>query len=84
MGDDRYEPNEITITAGEAVSFINNSSKDRWPASNIHPTHELYPEFDPRCPVKSGESWTNVFDRAGEWRMHDHLSPFIKGKITVQ
>lgn len=84
MQDDKYTPNEVTIKAGEAIIFVNKSSSNRWPASNIHPSHELYPEFDPKRELKPGESWTFTFKNTGKWRMHDHLAPYIKGIITVE
>lgn len=84
MKEDGYEPNEITIQAGKAVRFINSSGGNRWPASNIHPTHELYPEFDPKRELKPGESWTFTFRKPGKWRMHDHLFSYMKGIIRVE
>lgn len=84
MNDDSYSPNEVTLKVGEAITFTNKSSANRWPASNIHPTHELYPEFDPKRELKPGESWTFTFQNKGKWRMHDHLAPYIKGTISVE
>lgn len=84
MKEEGYEPSAITVQAGKAVRFINSSSGNRWPASNIHPTHELYPEFDPKRELKPGESWTFTFRKPGKWRMHDHLFAYMKGTITVE
>lgn len=84
MKENAYEPAEVTVKAGQAVKFVNASNSNRWPASNIHPTHELYPEFDPRRELKPGESWTFTFQKSGVWRMHDHMVPYVKGVITVE
>lgn len=84
MGEDGYEPNTVTLKAGQAVRFVNKSSGNRWPASNIHPTHELYPEFDPKKELKPGETWTFTFHNKGTWRMHDHIFSYMKGIITVK
>lgn len=84
MRQDDYDPSEITIKKGTTVVFVNKSSDWRWPASNLHPTHDIYPEFDPKEPVAPEKSWSFRFDRAGAWRMHDHLAPYITGTITVQ
>ncbi len=84
MTDNGYSPSSLTIHAGDTVRFINAGHDDRWPASNIHPTHEIYPAFDPRKPVISGASWTFRFDREGKWYYHDHLDPSIHGLITVE
>lgn len=83
MMEDGYEPSEITITKGTKVTFDNVDKYGHWPASDLHPTHTIYPEFDPKRVVKSGEKWSFEFDKKGEWGMHDHLSPYIVGKITV-
>ncbi len=78
-----FEPKELTITQGDVVVFINNDDVDRWPASNFHPTHAIYPEFDPQKGVAPGASWKFKFEKVGTWRMHDHLSPHMTGAITV-
>ncbi len=84
MQQDAYDPSELTIKKGTTVTFINKAPDWRWPASNLHPTHDIYPEFDPKEPVAPEKSWTFRFDAAGSWRMHDHLAPYITGTITVK
>lgn len=80
---DSFEPPNLTIKKGTTVSFKNRDSKSRWPASNLHPTHEIYPEFDPQKPIDKDQSWQFRFDKAGNWKYHDHLMPYIRGVITV-
>ncbi len=80
---DGYTPEEVTISAGEAVSFVNESDEYHWPASDIHPTHSIYSEFDPRAPVAPGDTWTFVFEEPGEWAFHDHLRANRKGTVHV-
>lgn len=82
--EDMYTPNKVTIKVGQAVRFVNKSTSDRWPASNVHPSHTIYSEFDPKRHIKPGEEWIFTFERVGAWRMHDHLRPFSKGLITVE
>lgn len=79
-----YEPRAVTINEGEAVSFTNESEEYHWPASDIHPTHGLYSEFDPRAPVAPGDTWTFIFDEPGEWDFHDHLRANETGTVTVE
>ena len=80
----KYSGTEMTIKQGEVIEFRNEGGEEYWPASNIHPSHGIYPEFDPQRPIKLGESWFFKFDRIGSWRFHDHLYPKeIKGVITV-
>jgi len=84
MTDAGYEPNKITIQKGTMVTFVNDGQNEHWPASNIHPTHGIYPKFDPQKNIAPGESWSFTFDKAGIWHMHDHTYPQITGTITVQ
>jgi len=43
-----FSPKELTINKGDSVTWINKDSKERWPASAMHPTHTVYPgvEYD--------------------------------------
>lgn len=80
---DGFSPSEITINKGDTVKFKTSIAKPFWPASNLHPTHDIYPEFDPTQPIEQDSDWSFTFDRAGEWKYHDHLSPLYKGKVIV-
>lgn len=95
---DAFSPKEITIKKGDVVTWVNNSDRNIWPASAIHPTHSVYPGsgiekcdtpdkgkiFDACSPgIASGDSWSFQFNEVGEWRYHDHLRSTVYGKITV-
>src|SRR5689334_14574458 len=67
MYEDHYEPRDIEIKQGDTISFVNVSEISHWPASNIHPTHEIYPEFDPKRDLQKGETWSFQFNKEGEW-----------------
>lgn len=84
MNDTGYVPSTITVPLGTSVAFVTSQSGDAWPASNIHPTHGIYPEFDPGSKLKPGQVWIFTFDKPGTWRFHDHLQPAITGTITVE
>jgi plastocyanin len=83
LNDGGFTPAEVTIKQGTKVTFKNTGTVPHWPASNIHPTHEIYPEFDPMRELAPGESWSFIFDKAGKWHMHDHLAANSVGTITV-
>lgn len=83
MEDEKYEPQNVTVEKDSIVIFENVGKNDHWPASNIHPTHGIYPEFDPKKPIKSGETWQFKFEKAGNWKFHDHLYPSLTGIINV-
>lgn len=78
-----FEPREVTIDENTMVNFVNEDNADRWPASNTHPTHELYPEFDPKAPVPPGDLWIFKPTRTGTWKYHDHLYPHRRGTLTI-
>lgn len=78
-----FTPSEVTVDENATIIFVNKDQQERWPASNVHPTHELYPEFDPKRPLSVGESWSFRPKKAGEHKYHDHLLPHMRGVITV-
>jgi plastocyanin len=78
-----YEPKEITIKKGEVVLWKNESKDYHWPASDLHPTHAIYSEFDPLKPVGPGQDWAFQFNQAGTWKYHDHIRANKVGTITV-
>jgi|CXWL01.1.fsa_nt_gi plastocyanin len=78
-----FSPSKITIKLGERVTFNTTEGELFWPASNLHPSHLIYAEFDPKKPLQPNEVWSFTFTKAGEWQFHDHLSPYFTGVITV-
>ncbi|HIH17997.1 MAG TPA: hypothetical protein HA250_01250 [Nanoarchaeota archaeon] len=38
-----FSPNTLKVKIGDSVTFINKDSAKHWPASDVHPTHTLYP-----------------------------------------
>lgn len=96
--DQGYSPSSVTIKKGDTVVWKNESAKDFWPASAMHPTHTLYPGsniekcntaaqssiFDACSPHAPGTSWSFTFFEQGSWKFHDHLFPSRFGTITVE
>lgn len=78
-----FEPNNIRINVGASVRFSSKIERPFWPASDAHPSHRLYPEFDAEKAIASGESFSFRFDKPGMWNYHDHLNPKHTGVITV-
>ncbi len=93
-----FSPSTLTINAGDSVVFINKDSKKHWPATDVHPTHEVYPGsdigkcgsseeseiFDACRGLEKGEVFTFTFQEKGEWPYHDHLKPITAGTIIVR
>ena len=97
MTDNGFEPAEATIPAEATVVFMNAGTSPHWPASNIHPTHSVYPGsgiekcgtdeesqiFDACGGVPRGKTYAFTFTHPGEWRFHDHLNPTRTGTVIV-
>jgi len=93
-----YTPAALAVKVGDTVVFKNESAKNMWPASAMHPTHTAYSgtTLSEHCPdiennafdacqgIVPGESWSFTFEKIGEWKYHDHLTPSYFGKITVE
>lgn len=84
LTEEGYVPNELTIKKGDTIVFSNTTGRPFWPASNLHPSHRDYPEFDPREPILADETWSFTFGNVGTWRFHDHLAPYFTGVIIVE
>lgn len=97
IGANGFDPKSLEIAQGDTVVFENAGDEPHWPASNIHPTHRLYPEsgsefcgtdqepssFDACGALMPGDSYSFTFNYPGLWRFHDHLHPEFSGKVNV-
>ncbi len=81
--DSGFAPNTITIKKGDTVKFLNQSSRKMWVASDPHPTHTNYPEFDEKTAVANGGSYQFTFTKIGSWGYHNHFSSRDIGRIIV-
>lgn len=79
-----YSSMNLTIDAGDTVTWRNEGSTNFWIASNVHPTHQLLPEFDANRPIAPGGSYSFTFTEKGAWTWHDHLRASLTGTITVR
>lgn len=84
LTEEGFARDMITIAKGDTVVFTTTRGKSFWPASDLHPTHGIYPEFDPKQPIDPDKSWRFRFDKEGEWRFHDHLAPLYRGVVRVE
>jgi plastocyanin len=84
MEAEAFSPSVVTISKGQTVTFVNVSDDDKWPASDFHPTHLLYPGFDAQRSIPPGQSYSFTFERRGRWTYHNHLDPLVKGTVVVR
>jgi len=82
------KPSTVKIRVGGTVTFINKDTAQHWPASAVHPTHEVYPGssiskcgtaeastiFDACKGLAEGETFVFTFNHAGSWKYHDHMN----------
>ena len=96
--DQGFSPALLNVKKGDTVMWKNESTKDMWPASAMHPTHAVYPgsgikkcntaeqpsTFDACSTIAPGGSWSFKFLEAGSWKFHNHLSPTQFGTINAE
>lgn len=82
--DSGFSPKTITVEEGEAVTWVNQSTKGMWVASAPHPAHTDYPGFDQKESGSRGEKYTFNFDQIGTWKYHNHVNPADTGTIVVE
>lgn len=84
LTDDAFMPSSLTIKVGDTILFINDGTKNHWPASGVHPVHAICSGFDSKKPVAPGDSYSYTFNEAKTCPMHDHLNPSVGGEIVVE
>lgn len=95
--DSGFSPNSVSVTLGTTVIFVNQSSEEMWVASAKHPDHTVYSgtSLSQHCPDTSktafdqcsnagnGGSYSFTFNKAGDWKYHDHIDATKFGSVTV-
>lgn len=84
LTEEGFEPREAYVRPGGTVLFSANHERSFWPASNLHPQHDIYPAFDPKRALGPGEMWSFTFTEAGTYGYHDHLRAYFNGVIYVE
>jgi plastocyanin len=82
-------PKSVTVTSGQAVTFINNDNRTHEMASDPHPQHGSCPSMEAGLgSLTAGQTKvTHAFANAGTCRFHDHLddsNAALQGTIIVQ
>ena len=92
-----FAPKDVTIKAGQKVTFVNDTSNPMWVASDAHPTHTEFDGTDrathcsgtytgptPFDQCQPGSTYTFVFTKAGTFMFHNHMAAQYEGTVTVQ
>lgn len=80
-----FSPKTVTIKKGDTLVFQNKTGKRASVASDPHPTHTIYPEFDQyKTDQRGKDEFRFVFEKAGTWGYHDHLNSNMTGTVIVE
>ena len=81
-------PSQVTIAAGQSVTFVNNDSRSHDMESDPHPVHTDCPSIANVGLLQPGQSKSTFgFAGAGSCGFHDHNnsdSAALKGLIVIQ
>lgn len=80
-----FSPVFTQVKVGEAVRFVNNSSKAMMIKSTTKPPSEqvFYPGFSQDSSVGNGGTWTYLFTQVGAWGYMNSNIPSHTGTIIV-
>ena len=97
--DAGFSPNSISIPRGATVTWVNQSSRSMWVATNPHPSHTGYDQTSrsQHCATgytgaktpdecksdAKGASYSFTFDKTGQWGYHNHVLANDSGTIIV-
>jgi len=78
-----FQPKNISIKAGDTVTWTNTGDVDVSINSDPHPIHTGYPPLNIGI-VSSNKSAALIFPTPGIYKYHNHLNASQNGSITVQ
>ena len=74
--DFAYKSPVVTVTAGQAILFVNDDDEAHTVTSN----DKLFESGG----LDQGDSWVHVFDKTGTYHYFCALHPWMKGTIVVK
>lgn len=78
-----FSPQTVTISAGDQVTWTNQSGQTATVNSDPHPTHGNYPPLN-LGQFADGNSLSLVFPTSGTYGFHNHLNPNQTGTVIVK
>lgn len=86
--DAGFEPKQITVKKGTKVQFTNNAQIPMYVATDPHPAHTDYPEFEMGVVLQRhpepDEDFSFTFDKVGTWKYHNHAMPDHVATVVVE
>ena len=96
-GASGFSPKNVSINAGDTVTFVDQAGTPMWVASDQHPSHT---EFDgtsrtthcaagytgpkPFDQCGTGTSYSFTFTKAGSFDFHNHVAAQFEGVVVVK
>lgn len=84
---DAFIPETVTISAGDLVTWKNDSQNTVYIAPDTHPSHLDYAgvwDDDGTGRIAPGEEYTFTFTESGTYTYHDHLNASSTGTVIVE
>lgn len=78
-----YSPNVLEVEIGSRVAFHNMSDIPMWTASDPHPVHSDFSDFDAQRGYGVGETYIYQFQNVGTFGFHNHMKSLHRGVIRV-
>lgn len=78
-----FSPAQITLKAGQTLTFKNTASMAVVVDSNPHPVHTDDPELNVGS-IAAGQSQTVTLNKTGSFGIHNHINPAQQGQVTIQ
>lgn len=88
ISDESVSPASVTVKAGEAINWVNETDRIVQVGSDDHPSHKNNPELTGGefvIALGAGESKSvSVGTKTGTWEWHDHLKTSLGGTVIVE
>lgn len=83
-----FDPKEVTVNAGESITWVNNSSRTIQIGSANHPDHKINPDLtggEYVVEIPAGQSKTvSAGTKVGRWAYHNHLKASEGGTVVIK
>lgn len=80
---DGFSPATTTVSSGDSIKFVNNTSSTIDPSSDPHPVHTNNPELNVGD-IEPGQDKTITVTTTGTWGYHNHYKSSDKATIIVK